>query len=496
MLFVVLFFIMISSIAIFFLRRNIKTVLMLCLCISFCLMFIGIMIFQAKNGGINTEQKFFLFFDISTQRKLSYLAFPLMKLGYMIAIGRALFPGFFLMLSLEYSMLSPIMRAKFRHITVMLLPVLSLILYHPSIFTILEDKHLELILINLTSLQIQVYLIISLLLLIIEYRGITIPYCKKQFRYIMLFLICMGTMYWLYSRQDPIQVYRMYAVDYMRYGGVLYSDIFGGDIRYWVLVASLTTVFGIFGFYNLGSYSGMEYEETRGDILIQKKMDMASKSLSVFVHGMKNQLLASKILISKLQKELENENVDKEALKKNTELLENMNKSIISRMDTVYRSIRTEQLTLMPVLCSEVVEKSSEMFKAKYPDSKLNIKLCQNTYILADTAHLCEAIYNILTNAYENMLEAGKEDEALSINLKKERLYITFELKDSGTGMSKKTQKKIFEPFYTSKNTNNNWGLGLYYVKQIVKNHFGILRLESKEGVGTSFFISIPKYGR
>ena len=306
----------------------------------------------------------------------------------------------------------------------------------------------------------------------------------------------MGTMYLLYSRQDPIQVYRMYAVDYMRYGGVLYSDIFGGDIRYWVLVASLTTVFGVFGFYNLGSYSGMEYEETRGDILIQKKMDMASKSLSVFVHGMKNQLLASKILISKLQKELENENVDKEALKKNTELLENVNKSIISRMDTIYRSIRTEQLTLMPVLCSEVVEKSSEMFKAKYPDSKLNIKLCQNTYILADTAHLCEAIYNILTNAYENMLEAGKEDEALSINLKKERLYITFELKDSGTGMSKKTQKKIFEPFYTSKNTNNNWGLGLYYVKQIVKNHFGILRLESKEGVGTSFFISIPKYGR
>ena len=60
----------------------------------------------------------------------------------------------------------------------------------------------------------------------------------------------------------------------------------------------------------------------------------------------------------------------------------------------------------------------------------------------------------------------------------------------------KKTLKKIFETFYTNKNTNTNWGLGLYYVKQIVKNHFGLLKIESKEGIGSLFCISIPKYGR
>ena len=251
MLFVVLFFIMVSSVVIFFLRMNIKTILMLALCFSLSLMFIGIIIFQAKNGGISTSQKFFLFFDIRVQRKLSYLIFPLMYLGYFIAIGRILFPAFFLMLALDYSMLPAIMRAKPKHGLVMLFPLISLILYYPKIFIILGNKNLEVMAITFTFIWIQLYLIISVILLILEYRAITIPYCKKQFRYILFFLLCMETMYWLYFRQDPIQVYRMYATYYMKYRGVLYSNILGGDIRYWLLVSILTTFFGIFGFYNL-----------------------------------------------------------------------------------------------------------------------------------------------------------------------------------------------------------------------------------------------------
>ena len=60
--------------------------------------------------------------------------------------------------------------------------------------------------------------------------------------------------------------------------------------------------------------------------------------------------------------------------------------------------------------------------------------------------------------------------------------------------MTKMQRKKIFEPFYSSKNSNFNWGMGLYYVREIVKSHLGSIRVESKEGVGSSFFILLPKY--
>lgn len=55
-------------------------------------------------------------------------------------------------------------------------------------------------------------------------------------------------------------------------------------------------------------------------------------------------------------------------------------------------------------------------------------------------------------------------------------------------------QGKIFEPFVTSKNTNYNWGMGLYYVRKIVRSHLGRLRLESRDGEGARFQIMLPLY--
>ena len=75
-----------------------------------------------------------------------------------------------------------------------------------------------------------------------------------------------------------------------------------------------------------------------------------------------------------------------------------------------------------------------------------------------------------------------------------ERLYVGFEVRDNGPGLTKQEQRKIFDPFYTSKNTNTNWGMGLHYVREIVKSHLGKLKLESQPGEGSSFFVAIPRY--
>ena len=58
------------------------------------------------------------------------------------------------------------------------------------------------------------------------------------------------------------------------------------------------------------------------------------------------------------------------------------------------------------------------------------------------------------------------------------RLYIQgqnqiFEVSDTGEGIEQKNLSKIFEPFYSSKNSKKSWGLGLLYVEQVVRGHFG-----------------------
>lgn len=136
-----------------------------------------------------------------------------------------------------------------------------------------------------------------------------------------------------------------------------------------------------------------------------------------------------------------------------------------------------------------------ERFHKKYPLIQVKKELAANPLILVDKKPFCEALSNLLFNGYEAIVFAEREEVELSIHCYNERLYTVIEIKDNGIGINEKKLKKIFYPFYSSKNSKTNWGMGLYYVKETMKSHYGSIRVESKEGVGTSFFILLPRYG-
>ncbi len=176
-------------------------------------------------------------------------------------------------------------------------------------------------------------------------------------------------------------------------------------------------------------------------------------------------------------------------------VLEDINESLLERMEELYRSVKSNSILMVVCRMEEIVANALERFHKKCPDVSVEVKLESDAVVLADKVHLCEAIYNLLVNA-QDAVEAAERGEEGKISLLShdERLYTVIEIKDNGVGIPKATMKKIFEPFYTSKNRNHNWGMGLYYVRAIVKGHLGSLRVESKEGKGSSFYILLPKY--
>ena len=94
----------------------------------------------------------------------------------------------------------------------------------------------------------------------------------------------------------------------------------------------------------------------------------------------------------------------------------------------------------------------------------------------------------------EANVAAGHADRPIGLSTRRERLYTVLEISDEGGGITQEEQKKIFEPFYSSKNSNTSWGMGLYHVRTIVRAHVGSLRVESQPGKGTTFFVLLPKY--
>ncbi|NLN60532.1 MAG: hypothetical protein GX147_07475 [Deltaproteobacteria bacterium] len=113
--------------------------------------------------------------------------------------------------------------------------------------------------------------------------------------------------------------------------------------------------------------------------------------------------------------------------------------------------------------------------------------------ILADSEQLIQVILNIAHNAVEAMAGEG----TLSFRTKQidnaEEASVGIYIRDSGPGMTRKDQKQIFKPFFTTK--ERGVGLGLSICQRIIKNHGGSIRVESAPGKGTTFVIRLHTMG-
>jgi len=114
-----------------------------------------------------------------------------------------------------------------------------------------------------------------------------------------------------------------------------------------------------------------------------------------------------------------------------------------------------------------------------------------------DSGQISQVVNNILINAKQAMDDKGD----ITLSTCKEKVgvdhpgldagqYIKISIKDTGCGMTPETMANIYDPYFTTKETGN--GLGLASSFSIIKNHGGIIEVESEVGVGTTFHIYLP----
>jgi signal transduction histidine kinase len=108
--------------------------------------------------------------------------------------------------------------------------------------------------------------------------------------------------------------------------------------------------------------------------------------------------------------------------------------------------------------------------------------------IFADRDLMIRVFNNLIKNALQAMPE--NHDGVIQIRIVKDSQFVQIEVEDNGTGIPYAERQKIFIPNFTTKTTGA--GLGLAMVKQIISNHNGDIWFETKEGVGTTFFVRLP----
>lgn len=109
-------------------------------------------------------------------------------------------------------------------------------------------------------------------------------------------------------------------------------------------------------------------------------------------------------------------------------------------------------------------------------------------HVMASTNQMRQVMLNMFKNAKEAMPKGG----TLTVGTGKEGDRVLIHIRDTGVGIPEESRNKIFEAFFTTKQKVKGVGLGLSVCYGIIKNHGGEIRVESEEGKGTHFTISLP----
>lgn len=177
-------------------------------------------------------------------------------------------------------------------------------------------------------------------------------------------------------------------------------------------------------------------------------------------------------------------------LKSSNGMLELLNSILdLSRLQHDNVSLVKEPYDLYLIVCERV---KMAKIVAKKKGIKINLHNSEPIELLLDAQKIEQVVDNFLSNA----IKYSKKGPHILVNIKKTEKYATFIVKDSGVGIPKDEQEKIFTPFcklsVLPTGGEKSTGLGLAICSNIIKAHNGQIGFKSEEGVGSTFYFSLP----
>jgi two-component system phosphate regulon sensor histidine kinase PhoR len=233
-------------------------------------------------------------------------------------------------------------------------------------------------------------------------------------------------------------------------------------------------------------------------MLQQKKM---SEIKNDFINNMTHEFKTPLATISLAVDALRNEKViyDKDKLGYFSGIIKEENKRMNRQVETILQAALMERqeidLNRKPVHVHDIIRSVMDNFSLQLADKKGGAELqlnAKNDLVEADEVHFTSLISNLVDNA----VKYSNENLFIKISTSSAGKQLTIRIEDNGIGMSKETQRRIFERFYRAHTGNihnvKGFGLGLSYVKTMVDAHGGKIRVDSTVGKGTVFTIDMP----
>ena len=255
------------------------------------------------------------------------------------------------------------------------------------------------------------------------------------------------------------------------------------SLRFWLLLSLTLIVILLVYVYSIYT------------IIQQKKYaDLQRDFINNMTHEFKTPL--SSILIAstflKQQKEIQKD----EKLDKYTQIIINQSNKLNQHIEKVLHIAKTDssnfEVIKKEISLLTLLKNTIETIQLKYENSKIDFDTSHDFLVLADEFHFSNLIYNLL----ENSIKYCENSPEICIKIDKENNQIKLSFIDNGIGIDADKIAFLFDKFYRIPSQksieNSGFGLGLYYVKKIVKEHNWKISILNNNKVGITITLLIP----
>jgi putative PEP-CTERM system histidine kinase len=212
-----------------------------------------------------------------------------------------------------------------------------------------------------------------------------------------------------------------------------------------------------------------------------REMETFDRLSAAVIHDIKNAVSALALLSRNAASNLDDPEFQRDTITTLVRTVDRM-KRLLGRLSSpVDAMLRADQVDLHAVVREAVVPLSGHE----------RIHLVCDVHpvgeIAGDRDALLRVVENLLTNAMESIEGRG----IITVRLAEQSGAAVLTITDTGCGMSEEfRQRFLFSPFRSTKKAG--WGIGLYQTKQVIERHYGEISVESVEGHGTTFTVTLP----
>ena len=233
-----------------------------------------------------------------------------------------------------------------------------------------------------------------------------------------------------------------------------------------------------------------ELRKSRESLLQAEKMALVGKLAAGMAHSIRNPFTSVKMRLFSMSRSLELSDTQKEDF----EVISDEIRHIDTIVQNFLEFSRPPKLKMQSISPSAVVDQTLQLLEHRLKSYDVSVVIRREQplpEIDLDPEQLKEVLVNLVVNACEAIEKGGTivihEDKVMTPS---EGSVAVIRVSDDGPGIAEAIRQNVFEPFFTTKEEGT--GLGLSIAARIIEEHGGSVTVESIEGQGAAFVISLP----